>query len=705
MLKSILLLSACAVSGIAAGAGGFRFTPSDDTMVYSGVHNVSGHQGNYNCGRHVGLYVGNNGTNLSRYRVLLRFDLAGAGIAAGSITGAELRFNISDITKVNADGNGVPIGVYCVHANNAAWAEGPYQASFAPEGEMCWAALARDRTPWYGEPGIGTNGVGVICRAGGVTVPATAALGDEITIGIESTDALAIVRGWASGEPNAGFLLAADDEPIRVKNAVAFASKENKSYAIPRLVVRTTAGDVELNPSDDAFILAGNAGGGWNNTPFADYCYGERNIMVAGTLQLNGTNQPARALMRFDASAAAGTCVTSAVLRLTSNSNMSSSSVDPLTLRLKLMSDAHAAWRETANPNPTVNTGRLAIDGDCTWNWLARNQTQWTGGLPVDGEAELASVTLPSLAQVQVNDTVEFPITTLAGLRAVQQWCGGGVNAGFLLMSDETAPSDGKRHSFDACSKEASNEQKRPVLILQTIPGLAANVDGIPSADGYYYNGGTAALERNWGADKQLCIGLNNTTPYTYRAIMRFGGIANAYSGTYSARAASLTLTISKTDKVGTGTFEVRLHLLADSNAGWKEGTKNNTTCGEGESCWNWMGYPSTAWDGGAGIGIDDTSAGIDKTIAMVTVDAATAYAGQKLVFDITDADVLARIDRWIKDPDAPNAGFWLTTDESSGKQNAVRIAARDHATVEWRPKLSVFAVPAAQNGTVILIR
>jgi hypothetical protein len=66
---------------------------------------------------------------------------------------------------------------------------------------------------------------------------------------------------------------------------------------------------------------------------------------------------------------------------------------------------------------------------------------------------------------------------------------------------------------------------------------------------------------------------------------------------------------------------------------------------------------------------------------------------------------VLARIDRWIKDPDAPNAGFWLTTDESSGKQNAVRIAARDHATVEWRPKLSVFAVPAAQNGTVILIR
>ena len=112
MLKSIMLLSACAVSGIAAGADGFRFTPSDDTMVYSGVHNVSGHQGNYNYGRNAGLYVGNNGTNLSRYRVLLRFDLAGAGIAADSITGAELLFNVSDISKVNASGNGVPIGVY-----------------------------------------------------------------------------------------------------------------------------------------------------------------------------------------------------------------------------------------------------------------------------------------------------------------------------------------------------------------------------------------------------------------------------------------------------------------------------------------------------------------------------------------------------------------------------------------------------------------
>ena len=702
MRKFILLAFVCVVLCHDGATGEFRFSPSDDTMVYSGTYNSSGHQGNYNYGMHQGLYVGNNGTNLSRYRSLLRFDLAAAGIASASITGAELRFTVSDVSKVAAAGSGVPIGVYCVHTNNAAWEEGARQGSLAPEGWTCWAALARNRTPWYGEPGIGTNGVGVVCRAGGATVPATAAAGDAVTIGIGSADALAVVRGWAEGAPNAGFLLAADDEPTRVKNAVAFASRENTSYGIPRLVVCTTEGDVELAPVADAFILAGNASG-VDNTPYADYCYGERNVMVTGTLQLNNTNQLARSLVRFDTSAAAGTCVTSAVLRLTSNGNMTTSSADPLTLHLKLMGEANAAWRESADPNPTANSGHQAIDGACTWNWLARNRTPWTGGLPVDGEIVLSSVTLPSLAGVKANDVVEFPITSLAGLRAIQQWCDDGVNAGFALVSDETVPSDAKRHAFDAGSKENGNEGKWPCLVLHAVPGSAAYVDRAPSADGYYYNA-SSTMTRNWGADKEICIGLNNTTPNTYRAIMRFD-VANAYASTHVARAASLTLTISRIDKVGAGTFDVRLHMLADGNAGWGEGAKSNTPCAQGDSCWNFKNYSATEWIGGAGLGIDATNAGIDMTLATVTVDAATAAVGQKLVFEITDADALARIDRWVKVPDTPNAGFWLTTDEASGKQNAVRIAARDNDTSDWRPKLSILAVPSSITGTFIILK
>ena len=68
-------------------------------------------------------------------------------------------------------------------------------------------------------------------------------------------------------------------------------------------------------------------------------------------------------------------------------------------------------------------------------------------------------------------------------------------------------------------------------------------------------------------------------------------------------------------------------------------------------------------------------------------------------------ADALARIDRWVKVPNTPNAGFWLTTDEASGKQNAVRIAARDNDTSDWRPKLSILAVPSSITGTFIILK
>ena len=669
---------------------------SDDTMIYSRSFDVDV-AGNKNAGKNVDILAGANG-KAAYYRSLVRFPLETSGLTAADVVAAKLVLTVSGNDKMKVAG-GVPVAVYCVHGNNAGWTEGSVQYSYAKEGEACWEALGRNRTPWYGEPGIGT-GCGVSCKVASVTVAKGTVTGTIVEFPL-SADALVVVKGWIGGEPNAGFLLMSEDEANNTQNAVKFASNDNTSYAQPKLVLTLKDGPtVEVADSEDLFLLS-------NVAPAddkSDWNWGGRNCVVVGAPEkISGVWQPSRGLLRFDCSSAAGLCVTGATLRLVVSSTGETD--DPVTLHVREMFAADAAWREGAKVSSDKYTGALADDGDMTWNYLARNEQTWSeGAVPPSGVRELASVTFEHASSVKAGDVLDIPLEGWAAIGLIRQWADGGDNAGLLLKTDEATPTDDKKASLYFGSKEHANAVYRSQLILHTCP--AESVSATSSADGFFYDGSDKYKANEWGGAATLIAGLNNSAANTYRAILRFDGLAGAYTRSRCAQEAMLALTVSAVAKKGTGTFDVRLHLLDDRNAGWGEGTNPSGGTATGETaCWNLRNASGTAWVGGAGIGIDDTSDGIDTTVATVTVDASELELGQTILFPITDADALARIDRWATRTGAANAGFYVTTDESSGKMNALQFAAREHETEAWRPKLTVYTVPREQRGLTLIFR
>ena len=109
-----------------------------------------------------------------------------------------------------------------------------------------------------------------------------------------------------------------------------------------------------------------------------------------------------------------------------------------------------------------------------------------------------------------------------------------------------------------------------------------------------------------------------------------------------------------------------------------------------------------TPWVGGAGIGADATSDGIALTAATLPITASAVKVGEPITLSITNEAALKKIDDWMRG--RSNAGFLLTTCESTGRQNALQIASREHGTASWRPMLHVYAVEGPRN-TCLLIR
>jgi len=136
--------------------------------------------------------------------------------------------------------------------------------------------------------------------------------------------------------------------------------------------------------------------------------------------------------------------------------------------------------------------------------------------------------------------------------------------------------------------------------------------------------------------------------------------------------------------------------------AGWARGGAANASVETGSPCWNHLAYDTVAWTGGAGIGRDATSAGIELTASTLSVTAAHVAVGRPLTFEITDRAALRCLDRWARGE--ANAGFLVTTCESTGRQNALQVASREDLRANYRPQIEVWA-EAAPCGLAVVIR
>ena len=684
-----------AVASLAAGvcglarAGEYVVPVRADTSIYSGSFNggIDTRGGGKNT---VGIYVGDN-LDKRLWRGLLRFPVAGKVEGAAAVTGAVLRVTVSSTDKIGSSLGDFPVYVHAIHSGNAAWVEDSEEGSRTVEAHgVCWEALKRNQQPWFGGAGGGCLGEPLAT----VTVAVNAVqVGDVYELPFPSAG-IELVRSWIGGAPNAGILLKTAEQK-KGMNAIAFVTRHDENATVrPCLVLKTAAGDVEVVASDDTFIMHDAV---LKGAEYGDFNYGQSPRLGVGVNnEIDKAWQPVRSLLRFDVGSFGGEVVTGAVLRLVVQDVANRFlSADALTVSLARVANAHADWQ------PGAKNETLASTGELTWNWLRCDEAMWPGNaLPPQPGEELASRSFASKAELPVNTVVEIPVTNRTALARIQAWSEGEANEGFWLLGNEGRPSDNQKRCVYFHSMECANAAWRPQLVVYT-QKRTRHVVAPASADNFLYNGPNPWNNSSWGkwATPQLCVGLNNATA-AYRALLRFD-LADSANRHLRAERAELVVTPQDLGKIGTGTFELRLHLLEDANAAWVEGTGDASVV-TGDPCWNFLAHNGTPWVGGAGIGADATSDGIALTAATLPITASAVKVGEPITLSITNEAALKKIDDWMRG--RSNAGFLLTTCESTGRQNALQIASREHGTASWRPMLHVYAVEGPQN-TCLLIR
>jgi len=670
-----------------AGAAEATFRASDDNLMLPDAVGWSRH----NWGVYPQLAVGLNDTK-APYRSLLRFDLSSLG-AETSITSATLSLTVTAVNKLSQQRGNFDLRLFLLAKSNKDWVQGTNLEHTATAGEPCWRYRQFDTARWAGEPGIGnsTASAGIAALLGTVQIDVTnTVIGTVYTFTVDSPEGVNALTNWAAGGDNAGFLLATD-EASGGQNAVYFGSKENTTATRrPKLTVCTTAGDIDFGAADDTII--------WSSgfTYYDNQNWGQHNFLWAG---LNDPNSPYRSLLRFDLSPlrARYTTLDSATLTLTvTNITKISAARGNFDLRLFLLDDANAVWKEG-----TKNSA-LSAAGDSCWEFLAFDTVGWVGGKGIGnsdasaGVSNLLATVTVDVATVTNGHKIVFALDSPVARAALDAWARGRTNAGLLLVSDEAS---GGQNAIGFASDEHATADNRPSLIVTYTAdetAFVASEDNFMFSSGIYTN-------RNWGkwSTTQLGIGLNSATD-KYRTLLRFD-LSSLDRARKQVKWATLTLTQASNSKIkpaNGATFETRLHLLADANAGWIEGTKSDATAGVGESCWAFQKYNTVAWAGGAGIGISTNSAGIAATLATAVIDANTISVGTQIVFHIESPEGLAALERWARG--GVNEGLLLATDEASSGQNALLVGSREHATAAYRPTLRVVLEPKIMQGTLI---
>lgn len=188
-----------------------------------------------------------------------------------------------------------------------------------------------------------------------------------------------------------------------------------------------------------------------------------------------------RSLIRFDVTGLSNyQSIDSATLTLTYTTNRVTSN-RAFDLRLLLVDSANAGWVE--------GDGGSAAGGESCWSHLAYDTTPWQGGAGIGNNTNSSGVaaildavtvytnaTVPNLDVVDggatntigIGGQIAFTIDTVAGLAALVSWTTGGLNAGFLLATDEL--STGTENLFFASSEHANSAWWPTLSITYTIP-------------------------------------------------------------------------------------------------------------------------------------------------------------------------------------------------------------------------------------------
>lgn len=132
----------------------------------------------------------------------------------------------------------------------------------------------------------------------------------------------------------------------------------------------------------------------------------------------------------------------------------------------------------------------------------------------------------------------------------------------------------------------------------------------------------------------------------------------------------------------GAGT--ITIYSIASGNAGWVEGTKNGTTAGAGEPCWeakaaDGSGGVTTAWAGSDGL----ATSGTDYEASAL--GSFTTGSGDAAGTTYEAALTSSRIEGWFG---SPNTNYGLLFVCTSG--SASRVASSNADTASLRPYLTV---------------
>mgnify|MGYP001159183389 FL=1 len=439
----------------------------------------------------------------------------------------------------------------------------------------------------------------------------------------------------------------------------------------------TRAEEMIFDASDDTVLLSDLIG--WSRRNFGVYPQ-----LAVG---LHAADLPYRSLLRFDLSSlGAETSITSATLTLvTDRIDKLQQANGNFDLRLLLLDNANKEWIQGSKLEDTATVGEPC------WRYRQFDTTSWAGGPGIGNSTASAGIAaLLDTVQVDVTNTVRgsvytFTIDSTAGLEALANWAAGADNAGFLLTTDEGTTTNAQNAIYFG-SKENANVNRRPKLTVHTTAG---DVGFDASDDTLIWNSGFIYFSNhNWGQRDLLYAGLNNVD-WPYRSLLRFD-LAPLRARYTQLESATLTLTVRDTAKISVerGNFDLRLFLLDDTNAAWKEGSKFTSLASAGEPCWEFLGFDTVNWAGGKGIGNSTASAGISNLLASATIDVATVTNGQKIVFDLVSPEALAALESWARG--GTNAGLLLASDEASTGQNALAFASAEHADVDDRPALIV---------------
>jgi len=231
-------------------------------------------------------------------------------------------------------------------------------------------------------------------------------------------------------------------------------------------------------------------------------------------------------------------------------------------------------------------------------------------------------------------------------------------------------------------------------LLISIFFGVTVKADEAvytPTDDNYILDDkyiGTPWYVANWGAYNQLAIGLNAPSQ-PFRGLMRFD--ISSLSSANSITSATMTVTVTRTDKLSQalGNVDLNLLLLDNTNSNWIEGASSETTALAGEPCWRYRKYDTDNWSGGPGIGNSTASPGISNLLASVSVDVTNTVVGDKMTFTINSAEGLAALTAWAEGEN--NAGFLLVTDEADTNRNAIYFGSKEYTTASYRPSLTVY--------------